>query len=554
MARIVAALLFLTVACSKAQTDVDSFDAGLVPSISGITPARANAGSVLDVLVSGFDTGWNDSTTVSFGPGVTVGSVRAASPTALVVHIAVSAAAAAGPRDVTATDGAATEVLTGVFTIQPAVDAGPGLTPSVSGIVPTRAFLGRSLRVLVSGFDTSWTGSTAVSFGAGVTVNSVSAASPTALLADVTVSETAQSGPRDVTVLDGAATEVLAGAFSIASPVTVQAQGTLAQGSILLLTVQNHDFDNPFDDTSPPPGPAPPTYPNISMTAPAGIRVSVSNVTPFLLRATATVDLDAAPGPIDLKIVSGAATQTRFAAPGALALAARSAIPLAIGTPASGTVAAPYASALYSLTLDASLRATDVSAHSVTSGVTPSLAVLPKSGKFSDAITVAPAPLLITATVDPYYFVLWDKSGASGYNFTIDSASAALSSGVEAEPNDDPGHATALPALPAFIAGATLSRAGDTDFYKFTAAAGDAGKRVQVVTLAGDPRTCTQVDVFASDGVTSLGGPMDDFYQENFTSTPISAGTIYVMVSAGTFVAWTSSQTHYNLLVRLVAP
>jgi hypothetical protein len=70
-------------------------------SISGVVPGDVFAGREVDVLVSGDNTDWGDDVEITFGEGVTAGTVTVASPTALWVHITVAADAELGPRTVT---------------------------------------------------------------------------------------------------------------------------------------------------------------------------------------------------------------------------------------------------------------------------------------------------------------------------------------------------------------------------------------------------------------------------------------------------------------------
>ncbi|MGE0325699.1 MAG: hypothetical protein AB7K71_15240 [Polyangiaceae bacterium] len=84
-------------------TDGTGFDT--TASVSGVFPGFALLGASTEVTLSGFATNWDDTTTVSFGDGVTVSSVRVASPTALIATVEVGNTAAMGLRDVTVTTG-----------------------------------------------------------------------------------------------------------------------------------------------------------------------------------------------------------------------------------------------------------------------------------------------------------------------------------------------------------------------------------------------------------------------------------------------------------------
>ena len=93
----------------------------------------------------------------------------------------------------------------------------------MSGIQPPHAYIGRSQELLISGSSTAWTDATAVSFGEGVTVDEVVAASPAALRVKITVADGAALGPRDVTV--GGAT--LRTTFAVESPLRARASPRL---------------------------------------------------------------------------------------------------------------------------------------------------------------------------------------------------------------------------------------------------------------------------------------------------------------------------------------
>src|SRR5438067_11421401 len=88
-------------------------------------------------------------------------------------------------------------------------------TQTANGVFPSSAFLGRKAHVEISGDNTNWTAATTVSFGASVTVDKVSVASPTDLFADITIDAAATPGLRDVTITDGGASFTLMQAFDL---------------------------------------------------------------------------------------------------------------------------------------------------------------------------------------------------------------------------------------------------------------------------------------------------------------------------------------------------
>ena len=133
-----------------------------------------------------------------------------------------------------------------------------------------------------------------VSLGEGVTVDSVTVASPTALLVKATADSAAELGVRDVTVDELSFT----GAFELASPVQVQAmQGQVAQGSVVMVKLQNLDFANPFDTTTTGDGFFTPLeYVNIAVTAGTGATAQISSVEPYSMDILLLTDVTAAAG------------------------------------------------------------------------------------------------------------------------------------------------------------------------------------------------------------------------------------------------------------------
>lgn len=422
-----------------------------------------------------------------------------------------------------------------------------GTDPSASGVFPAAGFLGRSVRVQISGDATEWGASTKVNFGEGVTVDSVAVASPTALFADITIADTAPLGLRDV-VVTGGDNVTLKAAFEIESPITVSIRGSAAQGGVAVLDVVNHDFDTPFDTTTTGDGFFTPLeYVGIDATAGNGVRVQVDNVTPFGMSATLLIDTDAQSGP--LKILSGAigATQTSFPLGTDLTIAARTAMPLTAGTNATANSTKPMESFLYEFT-PAAFPALARFQVSTSGNGSPGIAVLPASGHFADLLGTGADQRQVAKTAGKFYAVLYDLSGETGA-YTIRAGSAMLTLAADTEPgNNTQGGATAC-ALPCLVQNATIPSAADQDWFTFTAVAGDVGKKVRVRTLPGDAQTDTRVEVLA--GATSLGGPSGDSgYHENWLSGAIpAAGPISTKIYASP--EYDASQTHYDALIYL---
>jgi parallel beta-helix repeat protein len=85
--------------------------------------------------------------------------------------------------------------------------------PTITSVNPSHSNQSETLDVTIAG--TNFTGATAVSFGAGVAVNSFSVDSPTQIIANITIDVTAATGSRDVSVTAPGGTETLTGGFTV---------------------------------------------------------------------------------------------------------------------------------------------------------------------------------------------------------------------------------------------------------------------------------------------------------------------------------------------------
>ena len=112
--------------------------------------------------------------------------------------------------------------------------AGPGYDApvSISAVVPRSLAVGLTADVTISGYATKWTDQSVVSFGAGVSVRAVKAASSSAMLATIDVSPTAAPGPRDVTVREGTTTTTFKG-FEVLPYASLSLVGTPIQGGLV---------------------------------------------------------------------------------------------------------------------------------------------------------------------------------------------------------------------------------------------------------------------------------------------------------------------------------
>ncbi|HEY1693220.1 MAG TPA: hypothetical protein VGG39_13725 [Polyangiaceae bacterium] len=436
--------------------------------------------------------------------------------------------------------------------------SGGGGTASISGVEPSVGYLARTIHVTLSGYGTSWTSATTIDFGAGITVANVHAASPTALVADVTIDGAATLGPRDVVVTDGATKETYSQSFTIAPPATVQMEGSLAQGAVAVANVQLNDITTPFDTTgSTDPLSGQTTYTNLAVTAPKGVTAIIETATPFSVQVLFEVDVDAPAAAADFSLVSGPAgdaSDPTYPAPGALTVAARKAT--ALGTsPASGTIKTAYDSALYTFTPGASLSIVDLLATSSGTAADPGFVLLPKSGHFADIVGffdaesgdgTNAATTLLPTSADPYYVIYWDGTGSTGaYTVGATTTAPAATAATTAADGSKAGAVDAT-ALPFVLTGGNLTSETATDWVKVTIPA-NGTLHVQTV---GDSLTDLSVSLYETDGTTPVGDAFDSGGLVDTTFGPVtSAGTYYVVFSAGVF--YDPADGTYQAILRL---
>ncbi len=175
-----------------------------VPAVSSVSPAQAVQGQALGVTITGAN--FLGVTSVGFGLGITVNSFTVDNATQITASIAVSGSATPGARDVAVTNAAGTAVRAGGFTVNHA-------PPSVSSASPKQGVQGQTLNVILWG--NYFTGASAVSFGADVTVNSYSVNNSSQITASITIGGSAAPGNRNVTVTTAGGTATLTNGFSV---------------------------------------------------------------------------------------------------------------------------------------------------------------------------------------------------------------------------------------------------------------------------------------------------------------------------------------------------
>jgi hypothetical protein len=261
------------------------------------------------------------------------------------------------------------------------------------------------------------------------------------------------------------------------------------------------------------------------------------------------VDVDAPASKSDLTVHSGPLGDTLASpAPEAIEVAARMPEALMEGGSIKGSVDAPLASLLYSFT-PSGPGLYKITTSTSSQDANPNVAVLAKTGHFTELMDFSAAPTLQATNTDPFYLIYWDNSGTSGYLATL-NADKVMTSDVD--PNDTCANAQPAGALPANIKNLYLSSKDDVDWISFDVAAGNEGKIVHVTTTAGDAQTDTVLEVFGSNCTTSLGKSSDGDYHEDHKSAPITTpGKYFVKVTNSTY-GYTGLL--YNLSIALETP
>ena len=183
--------------------------------LTGITPGHSPTNvNNLTVEITGAYTHFGPTTTVGFGPNITVGTPNVLGTGDLKVVISIDPSAALGWRQAYVNTG--TEQLTIGFLIDSPASA------SLVSVVPSSGAQGQSISgVTITGNLTNFT-STAVNplndtiaiIGAGITVSNLQILSNTVATADISISPTTQPGGRTVEMITGAE-DVAGGLFGV---------------------------------------------------------------------------------------------------------------------------------------------------------------------------------------------------------------------------------------------------------------------------------------------------------------------------------------------------
>jgi hypothetical protein len=213
------------------------------PTLTSLSPNSGTAGQSLSVTLSG--TGFvNGVSIAAFGDGIVVNSATSnTAGTQMVTAITISPTAAIGTRNVSVTNpapGGGAMTLNGSFSIlAPA--------PTISGISPSIVVRGQTTLVTIAGAN-FFTGTTSISLGAGIVVNSFAVNSLAQMTANITVGAEASTGTRDVVVTNappGGGSATLSGVLTVQNPFPVFSgisPAQAARGDALVVTLTGLNF------------------------------------------------------------------------------------------------------------------------------------------------------------------------------------------------------------------------------------------------------------------------------------------------------------------------
>jgi hypothetical protein len=174
------------------------------PTIGSVSPAQGLQEETLDITITGDC--FIGTTAVSFGPEITVNGFTVDSLMQITANITISPSATPGLRSVSVITPDGTDTLIDCFTVNQA-------PPTIGSVTPNQGIQEQTLYVTITG--THFTGTTSVSFGSEVTVNSFVVGSATQITANITITPGAALGFRDVSVTTPVGTATVSDGFTV---------------------------------------------------------------------------------------------------------------------------------------------------------------------------------------------------------------------------------------------------------------------------------------------------------------------------------------------------
>src|SRR6266850_2190184 len=193
---------------------VDGFTVVSSPAaITSLVPSSGPQGQIISITITGQNTHFVQGTTqVGLGLGIILTNVSVSSATSLTALASIAASADLGTRTLTVTTGSEALSLNNAFT----VTAG---TPVLQTVNPNTGQQGQqNLNVNLTGQFTHFIqGTRTASYGAGITVATLTVNSATAASAVLNIDPNAATGTRNVTLTTGAEVVTLNNGFAVTS-------------------------------------------------------------------------------------------------------------------------------------------------------------------------------------------------------------------------------------------------------------------------------------------------------------------------------------------------
>jgi hypothetical protein len=258
-----------------------------VPVITLVDPSSGMQGAKLTVNVLGQYTGFNNTTTFNFGPGIAVGAITVLGPTVAQVEITIDQLAQQGYHAVTATTNGTT-VGTGSFYVTASQAV-------IVAVAPNTARQNDSITVDVTGENTHWDASTTFSFGSGIGITSIDVVDATHATVAITLAPLAPLGGHTVTATTGGEVASMTNAFIVqpGTPLVLSSAPASGQQQQLVTFTILGQFTN---------------WTQADTTVTVGNGVGVTSVTvtgPQSITAEALIDWYAAPGPRTITVTTG---------------------------------------------------------------------------------------------------------------------------------------------------------------------------------------------------------------------------------------------------------
>ncbi|MFA5761626.1 MAG: IPT/TIG domain-containing protein, partial [Dehalococcoidales bacterium] len=214
---------------------VDGFTVKLaLPVITSLEPNEGRQGETLNVTITGSNL--SGATALSFGDGVSVNSFTVLGANQIAANISVTPDAETGVRDISVSTPAGSFTYSDGFTVKQDL-------PLITSVEPSEERQGETLNVTITGANLS--NASAVQFGAGISVNSFTVIAADQITADITISSSATTGVRDVSVTTPGGSYTLPNAFTVkqALPVITYIEPNQGrQGETLNITITGANF------------------------------------------------------------------------------------------------------------------------------------------------------------------------------------------------------------------------------------------------------------------------------------------------------------------------